>query len=76
MIKGREELQALRAEAAKRLQAENKRIIVCAGAGCVSKGAIKIYEKFAEVMKQKNVNFSLEIQKDPHGDAVRLKESG
>ena len=51
MIKGREELQALRTEAAKRLQAENKRIIVCAGAGCVSKGAIKIYEKFAEIIK-------------------------
>ncbi len=76
MIKNREELQALRESSAKRLQAENKRIIVCAGAGCVSKGAIKIYEKLAEIMKEKKVNFSLELQKDPHGDAVRLKESG
>ena len=76
MLKSREELQALRADAAKRMQAENKRIIVCAGAGCVSKGALKIYDKFADIMKTKGVDFSLELQKEPHGDTVRLKESG
>ena len=37
MIKTREELIALREKAIKMTQAENKRIIVCAGAGCVSK---------------------------------------
>ena len=76
MLKSREELQALRASCAARMQAENKRVIVCAGAGCVSKGALKIYDKFAEIMKARGVDFSLELQKDPHGDAIRLKESG
>ena len=76
MLKSRKELQELRNESAKRFEAEKKRIIVCAGAGCVSKGALKIYEKFAEIMKSKKIDFSLELQKDPHGDAVRLKESG
>ncbi len=76
MLKSREELQALREAVSKRLQAEKRRIIVCAGAGCVSKGALKIYDKFAEIMKQKGVDFSLELQKDPHGDSIRLKESG
>ena len=47
MLKSREELQALRKVAAEKLSAEKKRIIVCAGAGCVSKGALKIYDKFA-----------------------------
>ena len=76
MLKSREELQLLRAEATKRMLAETKRIIVCAGAGCVSKGALKIYDKFAYVMKQKGIDFSLELQKEPHSDSVRLKESG
>ncbi len=76
MLKSREELQLLRAEATKRMQAETKRIIVCAGAGCVSKGALKIYDKFADIMKQKGIDFSLELQKEPHSDSVRLKESG
>lgn len=76
MLKTRQELQAYRNSAIKRMQAEQKRIIVCAGAGCVSKGALKIYDKFAELMKAKGIDFSLELQKDPHGDAIRLKESG
>ena len=76
MLKNKEELQALRNQVKARMDAEQKRIIVCAGAGCVSKGALKIYDKFAEIMKAKGVNFSLELQKEPHSDSVRLKESG
>ena len=76
MLKTREELQALRKIAADKLAAEKKRIIVCAGAGCVSKGALKIYDKFAAIMKEKGVEFSLELQKEPHSDSVRLKQSG
>ena len=76
MLTNRAQLQELRTSCAKRMQAETKRIIVCAGAGCVSKGALKIYDKFAEIMKAKGVNFSLELQKEPHSDSVRLKESG
>jgi len=76
MLKSRQELQALRESVANRMNAENKRIIVCAGAGCVSKGALKIYDKFAEIMKEKGIDFSLELQKEPHSDSVRLKESG
>ena len=76
MLKSKEELQALRSGVKARMDAEINRIIVCAGAGCVSKGALKIYDKFAEIMKAKGVNFSLELQKEPHSDSVRLKESG
>ena len=76
MLKNREQLQELRKSASERMIAEKKRIIICAGAGCVSKGALKIYDKFAEIMKAKGLDFSLELQKEPHGDSVRLKQSG
>ncbi len=76
MLKNREQLQELRKSATERMIAEKKRIIICAGAGCVSKGALKIYDKFAEIMKAKGLDFSLELQKEPHGDSVRLKQSG
>ena len=72
----RTELQAKREQIKKLVAAENKRIIVCAGAGCVSKGALEVYDNFAKVMKELGVDFSLELQKDPHGDSVRLKQSG
>ena len=64
MLKSREQLQALRETLLKALNAEKQRIIVCAGAGCVSKGALKIYKKFGEIMSEKKVNFSLELQKN------------
>ena len=72
----REQLQAMRNSAIDAVKAETKRIIVCAGAGCVSKGALKIYDKFADIMKEKGIKFSLELQKEPHSDSVRLKQSG
>ena len=50
MLKNREQLQELRKSASERMIAEKKRIIICAGAGCVSKGALKIYDKFAEII--------------------------
>ena len=76
MIKTREELIALREKTIKMTQAENKRIIVCAGAGCVSKGALKIYDKLLQIMKEKNLPYSVEIQEEPHSDNVRFKQSG
>ena len=42
MLKSREELIALRGRLAAAYNAEKQRIIVCAGAGCVSKGALKV----------------------------------
>ena len=56
MFKSIEELRAYREECKKLLNSESKKIIVCGGAGCVSKGANKVYEKLVEVMKEKNVN--------------------
>ena len=76
MIKTREELIALREKAIKMTQAENKRVIVCAGAGCVSKGALKIYDKLLQIMKEKNLPYSVELQEEPHSDNVRFKQSG
>lgn len=76
MLKSLKDLQLYRAKAEAKVNAEKRRIVVCAGAGCVSKGALKVYDKFAEIMKAKGVDFSLELQDEPHGDNVRLKESG
>ena len=76
MLKSRDELIALRKVDSAKLNAENKRVIICAGAGCVSKGALKIYDKFLTLMKEKNLSFSLELQEEPHSDNVRIKQSG
>lgn len=76
MLKSRNELIDLRIRMRDAVSRERKRIIVCAGAGCVSKGALKVYDKLAAAMKERGLDFSLELQKEPHGDSVRLKQSG
>ncbi len=76
MLNSVKDLQAYRAIAEAKVKAEKRRIIVCAGAGCVSKGALKVYDKLAEEMKSKGVEVALQLQDEPHGDGVRLKQSG
>ena len=76
MLKSIEELRAFRAEAKAQLDAENKKIIICGGAGCVSKGANKVYEKLTALMNEKNVKFTVKLEKCHDGDPVRLTKSG
>ena len=43
MLKSIDELRSYRAKCKELLDSESKKIVVCGGAGCVSKGAIKVY---------------------------------
>ena len=74
MLKNRQELQNLRAETKARMDAEQKRIIICAGAGCVSKGALKIYDKFAQIMKDKGIIKHLRKLGAVDGDTIRISD--
>ena len=76
MFKTIEELRAYRAECKKAMESEGTRIIICGGAGCVSKGANKVYDKFLQLMQEKNVKFSVVLEKEPQADTVRVKKSG
>ena len=76
MITTREELDALRKSVSAMFEAQKKQVIICAGAGCVSKGALKVYDKFVQEMKDKNVDFTVKLEEEPHSDQVRIKQSG
>ena len=43
MLKCREDLKALRAIYKNSICAEKKKILVCAGTGCISSGSLEIY---------------------------------
>ena len=51
-----------------------KRIVVCAGTGCIAGGALKIIERFEELIKEKGLNVALVI--DKHEDGYHLSGSG
>ena len=49
MLKNREELIAYRESAVKAYASQGKKIIVCAGTGCVAGGSIEIYKKLNDM---------------------------
>jgi len=76
MLKNREDLKKLRSLYKEALEAEKKKILVCAGTGCISSGSLEIYDRLVEIMKEMNIPCSVELQEEPHGDTVGMKRSG
>ena len=76
MLKSIDELRLYREDCIRRYNAENKRVIICGGAGCVSKGANKVYNKLLALMEEKKIKFTVVLEKEPDGESVRVKKSG
>ena len=76
MLKCREDLVAYRLAAVNAYHAQNKKIIVCAGTGCVSGGSLDIHDKLKQLMEENGLAVSVELMTDPHGEDVGLKKSG
>ncbi len=76
MLKSREELKSYRDLAKKAYDAQVKKIVVCAGTGCVASGSIAIHDKLKSLMEEKGLPVSVELMKDPHGEEIGLKKSG
>jgi NADH-quinone oxidoreductase subunit F len=76
MLKSRQDLINMRKLYAKSLELEKKRILVCAGTGCVSSGSLEIYDSLKELMEKRGIHCSVELEKEPHGESVGMKKSG
>ncbi len=76
MLNNRQELQELRSLYMKAAAAQEKKILVCTGTGCVSSGSLDIYARLVELMQQAGVDCTVELAKDPHSDAVRVTKGG
>ncbi|QXE18753.1 NADH-quinone oxidoreductase subunit NuoF [Clostridium sp. 001] len=58
------------------LEMQSKKILICGGTGCVAGGSLKIYDEFLRLMKEKGINCTVELEKEPHDKSVGLKKSG
>ncbi len=76
MLNNRQELQELRQVYMQAAAAQEKKILVCTGTGCVSSGSLDIYARLVELMQQAGVECTVELAKDPHSDAVRVTKGG
>lgn len=75
-LNNRDELTMARSAYHQSLNAEKKKILVCAGTGCVSSGSLEIFDRLCELMKEKGIACEVELAKEPHEDAVGMKKSG
>ncbi len=76
IIKTREELHSLREKYAASLAEEKKKILICAGTGCISSGSLVIYDELKKIMEARGLNVAVELAEEPHDDSVGLKKSG
>ncbi len=76
MISNRTELQTLRERCKQALAAEKRKILVCCGTGCVAGGALSIYARLKELLKERGIACEVELAEDPHDETVGLKKSG
>ncbi len=51
MLKDRQELRAFREECVRAYNAYKRKILVCAGTGCVSSGSLNIYARIRELIE-------------------------
>jgi NADH-quinone oxidoreductase subunit F len=72
----REELQKAREKFADSLKSETKKILVCAGTGCVSSGSLVIFDRLKSLIEEKGMKCSVELAEEPHGETIGMKKSG
>ena len=51
-----------------------KRVIICAGTGCVANGSLEIKDKFVEILNDLNLNAVVELKKEEEG--IHVSGSG
>ena len=76
MLKTREELSVLRQTLEGRFASQVKKILVCAGTGCVAGGSLDIYARLVELLQGKGIHCQVDLAHEPHGDDVGVKRSG
>ena len=56
--------------------AQLRRVILCAGTGCMANGAMKVFERFKQEMAAADLNVVLELRPEAGDRDVRLSKSG
>jgi len=55
---------------------EKKKILICAGTGCVAGGSFEIYNELIRLMKIKGINCEVALEIEPHDETIGVKKSG
>ena len=58
------------------IEKQKKKILICAGTGCVAGGSLEIYDEFLRLMKEKGINCEVTLEQEPHDETIGIKKSG
>ncbi|MDR1519181.1 MAG: NADH-quinone oxidoreductase subunit NuoF [Planctomycetota bacterium] len=75
LLRNRQDLILLREKCQRAAQAERRKVLVCAGQNCMSCGAQEVYDRFAVLLREKDIPHSIRFMDENHG-GVGLKKSG
>lgn len=76
MLKNRQDLIELREAYSAALKLQTRKILVCAGTGCVAGGSLDIHDELIRLIEEKGIKCSVELEKDPHNESIGIKKSG
>ena len=77
-LNNRADLTAFRAACKAAFDAEERKLLICAGTGCVASGSLEVYDRLNELLKEKGLSTRAEFSADcgAHTDSVGLKKCG
>lgn len=76
MLRNKQDLIDLSNLYSNSLKMQTKKILICAGTGCVAGGALDIYDEFLKIMNEKGIKCDVSLEKEPHDESVGMKKSG
>lgn len=76
MITNSKQLEELRVKYKKSLDSEYKKVLVCAGTGCVAGGSLQILERLQQIIADRGLSYTVELSDEPHGPEIGVKKSG
>jgi len=74
MIKSYDDLLSMEKLYKKSLDKQRKKVLICAGTGCVAGGSLKIYEKIKSLVEEKGLLVDIDLTKEEEG--IGVKKSG
>lgn len=70
MLKSRQDLIELREACMAAAQLQKRKILVCAGTGCVSSGSLHIFDRLKELIEAQGIDCPIELQVEPHEPGI------
>ncbi|MBK5242259.1 NADH-quinone oxidoreductase subunit NuoF [Clostridium sp.] len=76
MLHNRNDLINIRNDYKVSLGMQKKKILICAGTGCIAGGSLDIYDELVRLMVDKGINCEIKLEVEPHDESVGIKKSG